>query len=75
MSKTRKLLYIFRGKLEMEDVGEFDVTARARQLQGCTRSTIYTIADLNYLLQYGPNYWIAAVNPPDEIKLAAMLVN
>jgi hypothetical protein len=74
MHPKATLLYVFRGKVETEVVLRWDATTRAIQLRGCTRATIYATETGNDLVEYGPNYWVKAVNPPNEIKLAAMLV-
>lgn len=75
MADMRKLLYVFRGKLEITEIEIFELSARTRQLIRRTGSVMYTIGDCGTVLQYGPNYWIEAVDVPVEVKLAAILIN
>lgn len=75
MADNRTLLYMFRGKVETEEVNRWNITNRAIVLINCTRATMYMVDQGGHLLEYGPHYWLNAKNPPNEIKLAALLVN
>lgn len=69
------LLWIFRGKLEMERVAWPRASERMRQIVGCTRANVYRTDFDGKLYEYEDNYWRTALKVPDEIKLAAMLLN
>lgn len=75
MSDMRTLLYMFRGKLETEQINRWKAPSRAAQLQGCTGSVVYLLDVHGNLLEHGFEYWVVAKDVPEEIKLAAMLVN
>ena len=77
MEEMRTLLYIFRGKLEAEQVGRWKVLERMKQLQGCTATLIYQIDTDGKLYHLGPHGFRSLSDMktvPEEIKLAAMLV-
>jgi redox-sensitive bicupin YhaK (pirin superfamily) len=74
MVDTRTLLYIFRGKVEVEETERFGATQRARVLQNCTASVVYMLAIDGSLKTYTGAVWRTVTEAPEEIKLAAMLV-
>ena len=69
------LIWIFRGKVETETVDWFNSSSRMRQITGCTRANVYRLDFSGELCEYFGNYWRTAKNVPEEIKLAAMLLN
>ena len=70
------LFWLFRGKLEMEKVEWFNASSRRRQLEGCTQVTVYKFDTVNgEFCVYLANSWRKTTEVPDEIKLAAMLLN
>ena len=74
--KKTLLLYMFRGRLETEEVDWFEATSRAEQLIGVTRAQMYRVFEVNQKIHtYNGNYWVVAEKVPAEIKLAAMLVD
>lgn len=77
MADMHTLLYMHRNKLNMEPVGIWESTRRATRLRGCCATTIYRITPDNQLHAYIDNIWTGRLpaDMPDEIKLAAMLVN
>jgi hypothetical protein len=78
MEEMRTILYMFRGKLEIEQAGRWVTLQRMTQLSGCTASVIYTLepnGDLYYLGGNGLRCQADPKDTPEEIKLAAMLVN
>lgn len=74
VSGKTHLLYLFRGRLEIEDVSWYEASLRMRAIQGCTRADVYRLDPDGTLCEYYGNYWRIAKNVPDEIKLAAMLL-
>lgn len=69
------LIWMHRGKVETESVLWYEGAQRARQLQGCTATTIYRISAILKQLQiYTGDHWATTKDAPDEIKLAAMLL-
>ena len=74
VSGKTHLLYLFKGKLEIEDVPWYEGYHRMRAIQGCTQADVYRLAPDGTLCEYFGNYWRTAKNVPEEIKLAAMLL-
>lgn len=76
-TETHTLLYMHRNKLNTEIVGIWDATRRAEALQGCCATTLYRITPDKQLHAYIGHVWTSRLpaNVPDEIKLAAMLVD
>lgn len=79
MSEYRTLLYMFRGKPEMEQVDRWKARDRMKQLLGATATLIYQLEPDGRLYAFeGNNDYRSEVNLvdiPEEIRLAAMLVN
>lgn len=79
MSEYRTLLYMFRGNLEMEQVDRWKARDRMKQLLGATATLIYQLEPDGRLYAFeGNNDYrteVNLVNIPEEIRLAAMLVN
>lgn len=79
MSEYRTLLYMFRGKLEMEQVDRWKARDRMKQLLGATATLIYQLEPDGRLYAFEGNKdyrtEVNLVNIPEEIRLAAMLVN
>jgi hypothetical protein len=77
MEETHTLLYMHRNKLNIEPVGIWQSTRRATTLRGCCATTIYRITSDNQLHAYIDNIWTSRLpkDVPEEIKLAAMIVN
>lgn len=79
MSEYRTLLYMFRGKPEMEQVDRWKARDRMKQLLGATATLIYQLEPDGRLYAFEGNKdyrtEVNLVNIPEEIRLAAMLVN
>lgn len=75
MGEMRTLLYLFRGKVEVEEVLRFGATQRARVLQNCTASVVYLLNEKGEVKTNSGGFWSTATSVPDEIKLAALIVN
>lgn len=71
------LMYIFRGTVHTETIPWFEATMRAKQLSGCTLATIYSthVFGETDLREYNGNTWNKTKDAPEEIKLAALLLN
>lgn len=75
MENKRTLVWVFRGKLEWETLDLFGVTQRAKQLQNCMRCvTVYLLTEAGEIKELTP-FWTVAENPPEEVKLFALLNN
>lgn len=79
MSEYRTLLYMFHGKLETEQADRWKARDRMKQLLGATATLIYQLEPDGRLYAFeGNNDYrseVNLVNIPEEIRLAAMLVN
>jgi len=73
MAETRRLFYIFKGKVETEEVNRWDCSARARQIYGCTLSQLFMLEPDGKFYSYNFSFWKEAESVPDEVKLAYML--
>lgn len=70
------LFWLFRGRLEMEKVEWFNASSRTRQLENCTRTTVFRFDTVNgEFCVYLANSWRKTCVVPEEIKLASMLLN
>lgn len=76
---SQLLLYMHRGRVQTEVVGMWDASRRATTLRGCCAAIIYRfVPDNGEIHEWVYDaYWTAnySVPVPEEIRLAAMLVN
>lgn len=74
MADNRRLFYIFRGKVETEEIDRWECSTRAKEIHGCTLSTLFMQEPDGKFYSYNFSFWKEAESVPDEIKLAAMLL-